>query len=378
MDRRLNLLMAIVGVVGANGLALAAVSAEVGSDLGRPAAEVMRAAALYGLGTAVAAAVLGPWIDRWGAGRMLFGAMAGLAAGLGATAAAPGFGVLAAAQGLAGLASGVALPAAYAAARAVASPGREAEALGRVLTGWTLAMVFGVTLAAVLAGVVGWRMTYGGLAVVALILAPAAGRLPSRTGGTVALPWAALRLPGVARGLAVQLAWMVAFYGTYSFLGAQVAELGHPVAASAAPVLAYGIGFALSGRFDPWLDRRGYAGAAPWIFGGACAVLLAIAVGSGSLWTLTAAFGAWGLANHLGLGLTVGRLTDAAGERAGAVLGLNTAITYVGVLIGAGAFAPLFAAAGLAGCALVCATLAAGVAVEGRLTAGDRSPAARA
>ena len=182
----------------------------------------------------------------------------------------------------------------------------------------------------------------------------------------------------MGRGLAVQMAWMAGFYGTYSFLGAQVAAIGHGVAAGAAPVLAYGIGFALAGRLDPWLDRAGRRRARPRVFGAATVVLVLIAAGSGGLWTLAAAFGLWGLANHLGLNLTVGRLTRASGERASAVLGLNSAVTYLGVLVGAAGFAPVFGAGGLALCAVLCAALTAAVAAEARLTPADRSRAAAA
>ncbi|WP_298433712.1 MFS transporter [uncultured Jannaschia sp.] len=373
MNRNLNLLMTAVGVVGANSLVLGPVSASVGAALGRPAADVMLAAAGFGAVTALSALVLAPWIDRIGAARAIRLAFSALTMGLLLCGAAPGFGWLIAGQAIAGLASGVALPAAYALAAELAPPGRAAEALGRVLTGWTLAMVFGVTLSAVLADLVHWRAVFalaamgaGGLALL---------RLPNRPGGPVTPPWSALPRPGVARGLLAQAAMMTAFYGTYSFLGAHFEQIGVPTLWGALPVLAYGIGFGLAGRFDPWLDRHGYGGAGPWVFGAVALALLALAAGAGSLWTLVPAFFAWGLANHLGLGLLVGRMTWAGGAQKGAVLGLNTAVTYLAVVAGAAGFRPVFQAGGFALCAGVGAGLAALLAVEAISQRGSR-PAA--
>ncbi|SFJ55826.1 MFS transporter [Jannaschia pohangensis] len=374
MNRNLNLLMAAVGVVGANSLVLAPVSAAVGQDLGQAPADVMQAAAAFGVATAVSALFLAPLIDRIGAGRMMRLALLVLSVALAASGLAPDFGWLLAAQAGAGLASGVALPAAYALAAEVAPPGRAAAALGRVLTGWTLALVFGVTTSAILADLLNWRAVFGLTATAALLLAIAGRGLPDTRADRITLPWAALPRPGVARGLLLQLAMMVAFYGTYSFLGAHLDRLGLSTLQGAIPVLAYGIGFGLAGRFDPWLDRRGYGGAAPFVFAGVAASLVAIATLGGTLTGLTLAFFAWGLANHLGLGLLVGRLTTVAGAQRGAVLGLNSAITYLAVVLGAAGLRTAFDLGGLSLCAVIGAVLAATIAVEA-LTGRDRSPA---
>ncbi|MEM9796654.1 MAG: MFS transporter [Pseudomonadota bacterium] len=281
-------------------------------------------------------------------------------------AISPGFAVLALAQGLAGLASGIALPAAYALAAEIAPPGRAAAALGRVLTGWTLALVFGVTLSAVMADLLHWRATFVLIAGAAGLLIWPTRRLPNRSGNTITLPWAALAQPGVVPGLLAQLALMTGFYGTYSFLGAHLFGLGLEPTHGAVPVLAYGIGFGLSGRFDPWLDRRGYSGAGPRVFVAVAGALGGMAVFNDSVLALTLVFFAWGLANHLALGLIVGRLTRVGGSRKGAVLGLNSAVTYLAVVVGAAGFAPVFAMGGLALCAAIGATLAICLAFEAR------------
>ncbi|MEM7488263.1 MAG: MFS transporter [Pseudomonadota bacterium] len=371
MDRNLNLLMVAVGVVGANSLVLAPVSPAVGAALDRTPAEIMQAAAAFGLATAASALLLAPLIDRIGAARMLRLALIGLATALAASGLAGSFATLAAAQALAGLASGIALPAAYALAADLAPPGRAAQALGRVITGWTLALVFGVTLSAVLADLVHWRAVFALTAATAAILALAIAGLPNHGGQPVTAPWTALPLPGVARALAAQLALMLSFYGTYSFLGAQLDAIGQGTLEAALPVLAYGIAFGLSGRLDGWLDRRGYGGAAPWVYTADAAILLLIAVLSGTLWGLAIAFALWGVTKHLGLNLMVARVTAAGGARKGAVLGLNSAVTYLAVVGGTVGFRPLFEAGGLAACAALGAVLCAGLAAEALIRRGS-------
>jgi len=80
------------------------------------------------------------------------------------------------AQAAAGLCAGVALPAIYGLAADVGPNGRESETLGKVLTGWTLSLVAGVSLSAVVSDLVGWRAVYAVLAIGAAALALAIGR----------------------------------------------------------------------------------------------------------------------------------------------------------------------------------------------------------
>lgn len=77
--------------------------------------------------------------------------------------------MLVAAQAVAGIAAGVAMPAIYASAAAIAPPGRESGTIGVVLTGWTVSMVAGVSLSAVLADLVHWRAVFAAVAVLSAI-----------------------------------------------------------------------------------------------------------------------------------------------------------------------------------------------------------------
>jgi predicted MFS family arabinose efflux permease len=140
--------MLSVAIVGSNSLALSPILADVARDLGSNAVEVARANAAYGGATALSALLLGQPIDRHGPRPVLAGALGALALAMLASAAAVHWAWLAAAQAAAGVAAGLVLPATYALATSTAPKGQGAQVLGRVLTGWSLALVAGVPLSA--------------------------------------------------------------------------------------------------------------------------------------------------------------------------------------------------------------------------------------
>src|SRR5690606_24346444 len=216
-------LTACIGVIGSNSLALGPIAPEVARSLGTGVPAVMVASAAFGLGTAASAVFLGRLIDRHGARRMLLAALLLLGAGLGGSALAPVLAALVAAQFVVGIAAGVALPAIYTLAAEVAPAGRESQTIGVVLTGWTLSMVAGVSLSAVLADLAGWRLVYAVVAVAALAAALAVSASAAGTaaaGASVSQsPFAALRVRGVVPLLLACAAFMTSFYGVYGYIG---------------------------------------------------------------------------------------------------------------------------------------------------------------
>ncbi len=172
------LLMAAVAVVGAQPLLLAPLFVDVARSLDTGPAAIGRAAGAYGLATAVSALALGQRVDRLPRRTVLRGAALGLSAGLLLSAGARHWAWLAAGQAVAGAAAGVLLPVAYATTGELAPADAQTRALGRVLLGWSVAMVVAVPLAAAAGGVVGWRGALAGLAGLALVLVGLLGRLP--------------------------------------------------------------------------------------------------------------------------------------------------------------------------------------------------------
>ena len=366
-----------VAVIGSNSLVLSPILPDVARDLGTTPQVVARAIAAYGGATGLSALLLGFTIDRYGARTVLAAGSVLLACGTFGSAVAPSWIVLTLAQAVAGLAAGTMLPAIYAAATQVGTKAEGARILGRVLTGWSVSLVAGVPASALIAERFGWEASFlvlGGLVLLGLVgflRMPGRTSEPQRqTGAPSRSPLRAFGIPGAAALLAVQFLFMTAFYGTYAFFGDHLrGSLDLSAGFAGLVVLFYGIGFGLAALGDGIVDRIGPARVLPAALG-----FVALAYATMPL-TATALVGAllaafvWGFANHFVLNVLVLRLSDVAGDARGAVLGLNTAITYGGALVGPLALGAVYAGAGFGWLALGaagCVGLAAVVSVTTR------------
>ncbi|MER8725539.1 MFS transporter [Mesorhizobium sp. M1027] len=355
------LLTGCIAVIGSNSLVLGPIAPALAASFGTSVPAVMIASAAFGLGTSASALFLARYIDRLGARRMLQGALLLLAIALVASAAAPTVTALVAAQLLAGIAAGVAMPAIYASSAAIAPPGRESGTIGVVLTGWTLSMIAGVSLSAVLADLVHWRAVFAAVAVLAA-LALASLTLTSlsdvRKSGPAPTPLGALSVPGIVPLLVACAAFMTAFYGVYGYLGDHLHNgLGRPVSANGLAALAYGAGFGAAALLDGVIDRLGARRIMPFAYLLVAAVYVAIAAASSSFHLTIAMIAVWGLANHFGLNVLVMRLSALDPARRGTIMGLNSAVTYLAVFVGTTAFGPLYSTFGFATSAVVAALL---------------------
>jgi len=372
----LPLLILGIAVIGSNSLALSLILTDVAHSLSATPVQVARANAAYGGATALSALLLGPAVDRFGARRILAAGFAVMTLAMLASAAATSWTMLAAAQGLTGLAAGIVLPATYAYATIAAPPGREAETMGRVLAGWSISVIAGVPLSAFIAGTAGWRTSYVLLGVP--LAAVSAGFLRLRepsaatqtsAGGMSLLP--ALRTPGVPALLVVCFAYMTAFYGAYAYLGDHLRQvLGVSSSIAGLVVLAYGVGFGLAGLGDRMVDRVGPLRLLPMTLGALSLVYGLMIPAASSLVALVALAFCWGLANHFGLNIIVLLLGRANEERRGAVLALNSAVSYAGALVGAGLFGAVYERGGFLSVAALAAGCLAGalaVAVTARV-----------
>ena len=356
-----NLLITIVlllgvAVIGSNSLVLSPILTDVAADLETTTVAVARSIAAYGGATALSALFLGFLIDRLGPRTTLLAGGVLLALAMIGSAAASSWIMLAAAQVLAGLAAGVMLPAIYAVATTTGSEEEGSRILGRVLTGWSVSLIAGVPLSALIADALGWEASFlalGGLVAVSLVgfwMMPATPTVSDKVdaGGM----WKAVALPGIAALLLAQFFFMTAFYGTYAFFGDHLREtLGLSAGMAGLVVLFYGIGFGIAVVGDGVVDRVGPAIILPFALAfvtGAYLVMPVLAT-----WLIGAFFAAfiWGFANHFVLNVIVLRLSRIGGERRGAVLGVNSAVTYLGALVGSlllGAFYSAFGFFGLA------------------------------
>lgn len=355
------LLAGCVGILGSNSLALGPIAPEIAHAFGTSTSTVMTATAAFGLGTAASALLFARHIDRLGAWRVLQMAMVTLASALLLSALAPHIAILVTGQVVAGLATGVALPAIYSNAAAVAPPGRESRVIGVVLTGWTLSLIVGVSLSAVLADLLHWRAVYAAVAILAVLAFVIlwSGKYPQTTAATAApMPTEALKIPGVIPLLVACATFMAAFYGIYGFFGDHLHNhLGRPVSANGLVAIVYGLAFGSATLFDKLLDRLGAQRTLPLAFLVITAVYFCMTLVSDSFGGLLVAVFLWGLANHVALNALIMRLTAIDPSQRGTIMGLNSAVTYLALFAGTTGFGVVYAAFGFVASAVVAAAL---------------------
>ncbi len=368
LTRPIPLLTATIGVVGANSLVLPPIATVVAQDLGTQPGTIIQAMGAYGAGTALSALFLAPRADLIGADKALRQACLLLIVSLILSALAPVVAVLLIAHAIAGLGAGMALPAIYSLAAQVGPPGREKQTIGTVLTGWTLSLVGGVVLAATLADIAGWRSVYALMAGLTGAIWLLLGRCDMRVAVTATAPTSpltGLRVPGITRGLLSNAMLMLGFFGAYSFMGPHVVDtLGMTTSAAGVVTFAYGSGFGLAVFLDRFVDRMPARRATVLAFAGLLIAYVLMALSAAQFGLLLAAAFCWGIFQHFGLNAVVARLTALDPKQRGAVMGLNSASTYLCVLGGAMVFRWPFEAAGLPACLAVSALCAALACIE--------------
>ncbi|MEL6511122.1 MAG: MFS transporter [Pseudomonadota bacterium] len=343
------LLMLGISIVGSNSLVLSPIATDVAVSLPRSSAtDVMFASAVYGAATAISALTLAPKADQIGLRRALFFALIGLCLAMAICASSTVLWVLIVGQALAGLAAGLALPAIYGLAAEIAPKGHESETLGNVLTGWTLSLVTGVSLSAVLTDFLHWRIVFvvlGSTGLILLIALRQAEISETRPTEKATSPLEAIRITGLPPILFAVACYMAAFYGLYAYLGTHLTQaLGIATGIAGLAALSYGVGFGVVAPLDRFIDQHGATKAAPVVF----VTLLCVYVGL----SLLAPFGMalivfcfmWGAANHLGLNILVGQLTALSPGQRATILGLYSAVTYAAMFVGTTVFKVVFEA----------------------------------
>lgn len=341
--------MMSVMLVGANSFVLSPILPNVSVELDASPAQVAWAISCFGAATAISALVFATWIDRWRIGFALGGGALLLAGAQVSSAASQDWIWLSLSQAVAGVATGVLLPGAYAVAAATAPEGRASARLGIVLTGWAISLVLAVPLSAFIANLSGWRMVYALLSCVSTITAACLfGTLRGVRSGTSepTSPFQAAKRSGVPTLLTVMFLYMTAFYGSFAFYGAGLRQtFGLDAQGAGLFVLAYGLGFGVAGIALGIMAPRISRGYVLSIFYG---LILSYAGWYLALASSTTAFVAaliWGGLNQLGLNALVVSLNRQARSARGAVMGLNSAVTYSAVFAGPaimGAIFPVF------------------------------------
>ena len=347
----LLLLTLSIAAVGIQALMLSPLLTDIAAGLGTQAKEIGFAASAYGVGVASAALLAAPQLGRWPKRAAIRIAFAVLAFSLFLCAFAWAWRVLAGAQLIAGLASGVIIPATYALTGDIAPPDRRSQDLGKVLFGWSIAMVAGVPLAAVLSAFVGWRGTFLIVGAVAAIMPFAGALLPKVTSfGTVGERvryMDVLRLPGAWVGYLSTFAYMIAFYQTYTFIGDHVRQTHGAGAWLGGTIsLAYGIGFGVGVVFDKVIDRKGPTCMLPLGLALVSINYIVLPFAAERVLTVMAWPFFWGLANHFCMTVLVSYMNSLSPRLRGTIMGLFSFTTYFSLGTAGAVYGPVYQAHG--------------------------------
>lgn len=346
----LTILMCAIAAVGVQALMLSPLLPDIAATLQATPREIGFATGAYGVGVALAALLAAPRLGQWRKARAIQMAFAVMFFSLGLCGLAWDWRVLVAGQFVTGLSAGIILPATYGLAAEISAPEMRSRAVGRVIFGWSVAMVGGIPLAAFLADLIDWRSTFALIAAIAAVMVGVIGLVP-RSSGTIATERVAyirvFQVPGMTLGLVATFAYMIGFYQTYTFIGDHVRHLHHAGAWLGGVVAcSYGIGFGAAILCNGWLDRLGPVRVMAFSLFAVGINYLILPYAVLALWSVILFPFVWGLANHVCMNVLVSFIGSAPPAARSTAMGLFSFITYVAVGLGGAVFGTVYAQAG--------------------------------
>ncbi|WP_421849825.1 MFS transporter [Marinomonas sp.] len=177
-DGNIIILMIAIAIIGCNSFLISPILNDIATNLSASTSEISRAISAYGGATALSSLFLAPYAGKIGVTRTISLAGVLMVFGIILSAMSMSWWMLTLAQALTGLAAGLMLPAIYSVTSHIAPKGKESAALGKVITGWSLAMVVGIPLSATIADVSNWRCAYMLLAILGLVFLFFSSKLP--------------------------------------------------------------------------------------------------------------------------------------------------------------------------------------------------------
>jgi len=200
------------------------------ADLGVTEAAAGQTVTVYAIGSALAAVPLTAATIGWPRRRILLMAIAGFAVANTITAVSENYFLTMAGRFVAGVVAGLlwALLAGY--ARRMVTPRQRGKAMAIAMAGTPVALSIGVPAGTFLAGVVGWRFTFGIMTLLALILIgwvlASVPDFPGQSRDSRLPLRRTLTIPGVAAVLFVTLAFVLAHNILYTYIAPYLALLG--------------------------------------------------------------------------------------------------------------------------------------------------------
>lgn len=310
------------------------------ASLGQTVPEATGAITAYAVGVVVGAPAVTLIAARLNRRKVLLGLVALFVLGNLLSALAGSLGGLMAARFVAGIPHGAYFGAGAVIASHVMGPGNAGKAFAIVMSGLTVATIFGSPLATLLGQSLGWRETYVAMAGVGLLALLAVQGWVPRTaeldGGSVVQELSALRRPAVWAILLVAATGVSSIFAVYTFIAPLVTETaGLPAAIIPVALALFGLGMTAGNMVGGRLADRQPGRAIVAGFGGALAILAVLAVGGASPWVLFPTFFGVGAAIMVAIpGIQV-RLTQLAPAAPSLMGAMNLAALNVANALGA-------------------------------------------
>ncbi|RKR73511.1 MFS transporter [Frondihabitans australicus] len=347
---RLGILAGALFVVGTNAFVIAGLLPQIARGLGTTETSVGYTITLYSIIVAVVSPALSVGLARIDRTHLMTAGLAVIAVGTAVTAVSTSLGMFEVGRVLAAIGGAALVPAATAAAPTLLPADQRGRALAIAALGFTFATALGSPVGTALAGVGGWRLPLGALAILGALLAVAIGVLVRDVplGAAIGLRARLATLRGGAMVLTLVSALLLTagFNIVYIFVSpVTAASTSGSSGLLAILLLLFGLGGVvgtnLSGRLT---DRLGSRAMVAIGLGGEVVVLGLVPVLAGSYALLAVAFFVWGV---LAFGAVVPvqhRLVSIDPATAGIALSWYSTAMYVGI-----ALAPVLGGFELAG-----------------------------
>jgi len=339
------ILLVGVSVIGSNAFLMSPILNNIAQSLDTDVTKIAWSISAYGGAMALGGLFLTGLPQRIGSKSTLLLTGTIFSIGILITGFATNWIILVIAQILAGISAGVLLPTLYSMTAIIAPEGKESATLGKVISGWSLAMVAGVPLSAFISELLSWRYSFYFVFLLSFLSTLGYSLLPSKESpSTVTSLKSAFKVPKAKPIFIITFLYMVSFYGTYTFLGSYIQQqLLYSAAYAGMVVLSYGLGFGIAGIFlGKFIDKRdSWEVISPslLLISGIYLLLLIL---SNNYWSLLIGCAFWGLINQIALNCLVSILSKLDYRQRVRLIGVYSAVAYGGTMVAAFSYGVLY------------------------------------
>ncbi len=306
-------------VIGTSEFASMGIIQLFSEGLGLTVPQATGAITAYAFGVVVGAPLVTLTAARLNRRALLLALMALFMVGNLLSAVASDLGWLMAARFISGLPQGAYFGAGAVVAAHVVGAGQAGRAFAIVMTGLTVATIFGSPLATFMGQTLGWRETYLAVALLAALAFAALWQWVPRTSALDGVPviqeLSALRNVSVWGMMMVAAIGVGSIFAVYTFIGPIVTDAaGLPAAMIPIALGAFGLGMTAGNLFGGWLADRHQARGIAVGYGSALVVMAGLAIGGTSVWLLLPGLFGVGAAMMVAIPTIQVRLTTFAPE----------------------------------------------------------------